>query len=210
MKRTTISLFLTSVVPLFFASSASAQDVDPAIQDLAEILAGEGFTDFTLEDPLFGSPTLVAEQDGVVLELELDPETFEVVDAVVAVDEDGDGEVSVEERRNAIAADELPEQASERAREAISVARERQLENSLRRDAEARERIAGAGGSNRGNGQTGVGASASAASNGNAGDNGNGGGNGNAGGNGNGGGNGNAGGNGNGGGNGNAGGNGRD
>ena len=145
-----------------FTSVGYAQEVAPEIEALVGELAAEGYTEFTLEDSIFTPPTLVAEQDGLLLELELDPDTLEITDAIIAVDEDGDGEVSNSERRRGVTADELPAQASDRARAAVSAARQRQQERQELREqdgsngsnataAAVQERAQGNGGGN-GNG----------------------------------------------------------
>ena len=170
----------------FSLGAVQAQEVAPEIEALVSDLATEGYTEFTLEDSIFTPPTLVAEQDGILLELELDPETFEVTETIVALDEDGDGTVSRAERRNGIVAEDLPAQASDRAREAVAQARARQQERVENR---------AANGGNMGNAAASA-PRADGPSNSNAGGNSGGNGNGNAGGNGGGNGNGNGGGNG--------------
>lgn len=170
----------------FSLGAVQAQEVAPEIEALVSDLATEGYTEFTLEDSIFTPPTLVAEQDGILLELELDPETFEVTETVVALDEDGDGTVSRAERRNGIVAEDLSAQASDRAREAVAQARARQQERVETRAANSGNMGNAAASATRADGPSNSNAGGNSGGNGNdnAGGNGGGNGNGNGGGNG--------------------------
>ncbi|MBF9038814.1 hypothetical protein LSUCC0246_09860 [Rhodobacterales bacterium LSUCC0246] len=77
MKQRAINLALASAALLLSAGQLKAQDVAPEIEALVGELATEGYSEFTLEDTIFTPPTLLAEGDGVLLELKLDPETLE-------------------------------------------------------------------------------------------------------------------------------------
>jgi len=80
---------------------ATAQSLASEVQALANDLAVEGYSRFTLETPVLQDPVLVAVKEDIVLELTLDPATLDITDVVVAVDDDGDGRLSNRERRGA-------------------------------------------------------------------------------------------------------------
>ena len=87
---------------LLAATSATAQEVDPRIQAMAAELHAEGYREFTLNDFIFTPPTLVAEQEAILLRLRLDPDTLAPTAASMALDTDGDGILSASERRRRI------------------------------------------------------------------------------------------------------------
>ena len=119
--------FLTYKFPialLIIGNTSVAQEVKPIVQELVNKLASDGFKEFRLEDGPFTQLRLIAEIDGQALELILDPNTQEVVKTWVSFDDDGDGKISRNERRKGISFDELPENASERARFAVKHATE--------------------------------------------------------------------------------------
>ena len=116
---------------------ATAQNLASEVQALANDLAVEGYSGFTLETPVLQDPVLVAVKEDIVLELTLDPATLDITDVVVAVDKDGDGRLSNRERRGAMTAEGLPANASDRARAAISMARERQAAHAAAKAARA-------------------------------------------------------------------------
>ena len=116
---------------------ATAQSLASEVQALANDLAVEGYSGFTLETPVLQDPVLVAVTEDIVLELTLDPATLDITDVVVAVDDDGDGRLSNRERRGAMTAEGLPANASDRARAAISMARERQAAHAAAKAARA-------------------------------------------------------------------------
>lgn len=144
---------------------ATAQSLASEVQALANDLAVEGYSGFTLETPVLQDPVLVAVKEDIVLELTLDPATLDITDVVVAVDDDGDGRLSNRERRGAMTAEGLPANASDRARAAISMARERQAAHAAAKAARAAgEEIAeGAAGAALGQGAAGQAAPAAAA-----------------------------------------------
>ena len=109
---------------LLIGNTSVAQEVTPEVQELVNKLAADGFKEFRLEDGPFTQLRLIAEIDGQALELILDPNTQEVIKTRVSFDDDGDGKISRNERRRGISFDELPENASERARVAVKHARE--------------------------------------------------------------------------------------
>ena len=109
---------------LLTGNTSFAQEVTPEVQELVNKLAADGFKEFRLEDGPFTQLRLIAEIDGQALELILDPNTQAVMKTRVSFDDDGDGKVSRNERRRGISFDELPENASERARIAVKHARE--------------------------------------------------------------------------------------
>ena len=109
---------------ILVGNTSLAQEVTPEVQELVNKLAADGFKEFRLEDGPFTQLRLIAEIDGQALELILDPNTQEVVKSRVSFDNDGDGKISRIERRKGISFDELPENASERARVAVKHARE--------------------------------------------------------------------------------------
>ena len=109
---------------LLFGNTSVAQEVTPEVQELVNKLAADGFKEFRLEDGPFTQLRLIAEIDGQALELILDPNTQEVIKTRVSFDDNGDGKISRNERRRGISFDELPENASERARVAVKHARE--------------------------------------------------------------------------------------
>ena len=115
----------TLVTAILAGNLSLAQEITPQVQTLVNSLAKEGYEEFRLEDGPFIQPTLVAEIDDQALELILDPDTQEVVEARISFDDDGNGTISRNERRKGIRFDELPEQASERAEAAIKLAREK-------------------------------------------------------------------------------------
>ena len=109
---------------LLTGNTSFAQEVTPEVQELVNKLAADGFKEFRLEDGPFTQLRLIAEIDGQALELILDPNTQAVMKTRVSFDDDGDGKVSRNERRRGISFEELPENASERARIAVKHARE--------------------------------------------------------------------------------------
>ena len=109
---------------LLVGNASIAQEVTPEVQELVNKLAEDGFKEFRLEDGPFTQLRLIAEIDGQALELILDPNTQEIVKTRVSFDDDGDGKISRNERRKGISFDELPENASERAKVAVKHARE--------------------------------------------------------------------------------------
>lgn len=109
---------------LLIGNTSVAQEVTPEVQELVNKLAADGFKEFRLEDGPFTQLRLIAEIDGQALELILDPNTQEVIKTRVSFDDNGDGKISRNERRRGISFDELPENASERARVAVKHARE--------------------------------------------------------------------------------------
>ena len=109
---------------LLIGNTSVAQEVTPEVQELVNKLAADGFKEFRLEDGPFTQLRLIAEIDGQALELILDPNTQEVIKTRVSFDDNGDGKISQNERRKGISFDELPENASERARVAVKHARE--------------------------------------------------------------------------------------
>lgn len=109
---------------LLIGNTSVAQEVTPEVQELVNKLAADGFKEFRLEDGPFTQLRLIAEIDGQALELILDPNTQEVVNTRVSFDDNGDGKISRNERRRGISFEELPENASERARVAVKHARE--------------------------------------------------------------------------------------
>ena len=109
---------------ILIGNTSVAQEVTPEVQELVNKLAADGFKEFRLEDGPFTQLRLIAEIDGQALELILDPNTQEVIKTRVSFDDDGDGKISRNERRRGISFDELPENASERARVAVKHARE--------------------------------------------------------------------------------------
>ena len=113
-----------SVALLLIGNTSVAQEVTPEVQELVNKLAADGFKEFRLEDGPFTQLRLIAEIDGQALELILDPNTQEVIKTRVSFDDNGDGKISRNERRRGISFDELPENASERARVAVKHARE--------------------------------------------------------------------------------------
>ena len=113
-----------SVALLLIGNTSVAQEVTPEVQELVNKLAADGFKEFRLEDGPFIQPRLIAEIDGQALELILDPNTQEVIKTRVSFDDNGDGKISRNERRRGISFEELPENASERARVAVKHARE--------------------------------------------------------------------------------------
>ena len=112
------------VALLLIGNTSVAQEVTPEVQELVNKLAADGFKEFRLEDGPFTQLRLIAEIDGQALELILDPNTQAVIKTRVSFDDDGDGKISRNERRRGISFDELPENASERARVAVKHARE--------------------------------------------------------------------------------------
>ena len=112
------------VALLLIGNTSVAQEVTPEVQELVNKLAADGFKEFRLEDGPFTQLRLIAEIDGQALELILDPNTQEVVKTRVSFDDNGDGKISRNERRRGISFEELPENASERARVAVKHARE--------------------------------------------------------------------------------------
>ena len=136
MSKQHASLTASAFLALSLASTAFAQEVPTQVQALAAQLAGEGFSQFTLQNAGTPSPTLVAEREGLALTLTLDPNSFEIRNATVAIDEDGDGQISAQERRRAVNAGELPEQVSDRARAAVEAARVWQREGEQTREQE--------------------------------------------------------------------------
>ena len=113
-----------SVALLLIGNTSVAQEVTPEVQELVNKLAADGFKEFMLEDGPFTQLRLIAEIDGQALELILDPNTQEVIKTRVSFDDNGDGKISRNERRRGISFEELPENASERARVAVKHARE--------------------------------------------------------------------------------------
>ena len=109
---------------LLIGNTSVAQEITPEVQDLVNKLAADGFKEFRLEDGPFTQLRLIAEIDGQALELILDPNTQEVIKTRVSFDDNGDGKISRNERRRGISFEELPENASERARVAVKHARE--------------------------------------------------------------------------------------
>ena len=109
---------------LLIGNTSVAQEVTPEVQKLVNKLAADGFKEFRLEDGPFTQLRLIAEIDGQALELILDPNTQEVIKTRVSFDDNGDGKISRNERRRGISFEELPENASERARVAVKHARE--------------------------------------------------------------------------------------
>ena len=109
---------------LLVGNASIAQEVTPEVQELVNKLSADGFKDFRLEDGPFTQLRLIAEIDGQALELILDPNTQEVVKTRVSFDDDGDGKISQNERRRGISFNELPDDASERAKVAVKYARE--------------------------------------------------------------------------------------
>ena len=109
---------------LLIGNTSVAQEVTPEVQELVNKLAADGFKEFRLEDGPFTQLRLIAEIDGQALELILDPNTQEVIKTRVSFDDNGDGKISRNERRRGISFEELPENASERARVAVKQARE--------------------------------------------------------------------------------------
>ena len=109
---------------LLIGNTSVAQEVTPEVQELVNKLAADGFKEFRLEDGPFTQLRLIAEIDGQALELILDPNTQEVIKTRVSFDDNGDGKISRNERRRGISFEELPENASERARIAVKHARE--------------------------------------------------------------------------------------
>ena len=109
---------------LLIGNTSVAQEVTPEVQELVNKLAADGFKEFRLEDGPFTQLRLIAEIDGQALELILDPNTQEVVKTRVSFDDNGDGKISRNERGRGISFEELPENASERARVAVKHARE--------------------------------------------------------------------------------------
>ena len=109
---------------LLIGNTSVAQEVTPEVQKLVNKLAADGFKEFRLEDGPFTQLRLIAEIEGQALELILDPNTQEVIKTRVSFDDNGDGKISRIERRRGISFDELPENASERARVAVKHARE--------------------------------------------------------------------------------------
>ena len=109
---------------LLIGNTSVAQEVTPEVQELVNKLAADGFKEFRLEDGPFTQLRLIAEIDGQALELILDPNTQEVIKTRVSFDDNGDGKISRIERRRGISFEELPENASERARVAVKHARE--------------------------------------------------------------------------------------
>ena len=126
-----------AVLLLLGGVPATAQSLASEVQALANDLAVEGYSRFTLETPVLQDPVLVAVKEDIVLELTLDPATLDITDVVVAVDDDGDGRLSNRERRGAMTAEGLPANASDRARAAISMARERQAAHAAAKAARA-------------------------------------------------------------------------
>ena len=113
-----------TIALLFVANTSFSQEVTPEVKALVNKLAADGFKEFRLEDGPFTQLRLIAEIDGQALELILDPNTQEVIKTRVSFDDDGDGKISRNERRRGISFEELPENASERARVAVKHARE--------------------------------------------------------------------------------------
>ena len=113
-----------SVALLLIGNTSVAQEVTLEVQELVNKLAADGFKEFRLEDGPFTQLRLIAEIDGQALELILDPNTQEVIKTRVSFDDNGDGKISRNERRRGISFEELPENASERARVAVKHARE--------------------------------------------------------------------------------------
>ena len=113
-----------SIALLLIGNTSVAQEVTPEVQELVNKLAADGFKEFRLEDGPFTQLRLIAEIDGQALELILDPNTQEVIKTRVSFDDNGDGKISRNERRRGISFEELPENASERARVAVKHARE--------------------------------------------------------------------------------------
>ena len=113
-----------TIALLFVGNTSFSQEVTPEVKALVNKLAADGFKEFRLEDGPFTQLRLIAEIDGQALELILDPNTQEVVETRVSFDDDGDGKISRNERRKGISFDELPENASERAKVAVKHARE--------------------------------------------------------------------------------------
>ena len=113
-----------SVALLLIGNTSVAQEVTPEVQELVNKLAADGFKEFRLEDGPFTQLRLIAEIDGQALELILDPNTQEVIKTRVSFDDNGDGKISRNERRRGSSFEELPENASERARVAVKHARE--------------------------------------------------------------------------------------
>ena len=109
---------------LLIGNTSVAQEVTPEVQKLVNKLAADGFKEFRLEDGPFTQLRLIAEIEGQALELILDPNTQEVIKTRVSFDDNGDGKISRNERRRGISFEELPENASERARVAVKHARE--------------------------------------------------------------------------------------
>ena len=112
------------VALLLIGNTSVAQEVTPEVQELVNKLAADGFKEFRLEDGPFTQLRLIAEIDGQALELILDPNTQEVIKTRVSFDDNGDGKISRNERRRGISFEELPENASERAKVAVKHARE--------------------------------------------------------------------------------------
>jgi len=113
-----------TIALLLIGNTSVAQEVTPEVQELVNKLARDGFKEFRLEDGPFTQLRLIAEIDGQALELILDPNTQEVIKTRVSFDDNGDGKISRNERRRGISFDELPENASERAKVAVKHARE--------------------------------------------------------------------------------------
>ena len=109
---------------LLIGNTSAAQEVTTEVQELVNKLAADGFKEFRLEDGPFTQLRLIAEIDGQALELILDPNTQDVIKTRVSFDDNGDGKISRNERRRGISFEELPENASERARVAVKHARE--------------------------------------------------------------------------------------
>ena len=94
-----------------------------------------------MEDVPFIKPTIVAKIDDQALELILDPNTQEVVEARISFDDDGDGTISRNERKRGSIFDEFPEKANDRVKAAVQLAREKKRERSEDKAKPAEQKI---------------------------------------------------------------------
>ena len=103
------------IVAIFLGNVSFAQEVTREVQDLVNNLAKEGYKEFRLEKGLFTQLRLIAEDQNQSLELILNPETQEVIKTRISFDDNNDGKVSRNERRQGVIFNEFPDNADKRA-----------------------------------------------------------------------------------------------
>ena len=119
LRAASISLFALAIgmLPL---STSQAQDVPGEIQRVANQLARQGYVKFRLKNEGDAQMILLAEQERAAVTLYFNAETMKITGISAGVDENGDGMVSLAERRQV----HLQDQTMDAERLALQVAEE--------------------------------------------------------------------------------------
>ena len=109
-------VIMSSILILGLATNVQSQEMSDEIQNLANELALQGYSEFKLKKSFFGGVVLTAIGENDALVLKLDPNTSEVLETRVANDADGDGVFSKKELKDATLDGDVPVKARAQGR----------------------------------------------------------------------------------------------